>query len=370
MGQKVHPRGFRLGIIESWDSRWYASHDYAKLLHEDLKLREFIKKRLYHAGISRIEIERMANKAKINIYTARPGIVIGKKGAEIDKLKLDIQKLMKGRDSFINIHEVRRPDLDPQLVAENIALQLERRVAFRRAMKEAVTRAMRMGAQGVKVHVAGRLGGAEIARQEWYREGRVPLQTLRADVAYGFAEARTTYGQIGVKVWIFRGEVLTRKDADAKRAGTPVHAYCRSNMLAQKKVKWRKMMKGRVRGAESRGLTLAFGDYGLKSLETCRIDTRALEAARIALTRHIKRGGRVWIRVFPDKPFTRKPAETRMGKGKGSPEGWVACVRPGRILFEMEGVDYATAKEAMRLAAHKLPIKTIMIQREEGGLGA
>ena len=142
-------------------------------------------------------------------------------------------------------------------------------------------------------------------------------------------------------------------------------------MLEPKKVKWRKMMKGRVRGAESRGLTLAFGDYGLKSLETCRIDTRALEAARIALTRHIKRGGRVWIRVFPDKPFTRKPAETRMGKGKGSPEGWVACVRPGRILFEMEGVDYATAKEAMRLAAHKLPIKTMMISREEGGgLGA
>jgi small subunit ribosomal protein S3 len=224
MGQKVHPRGFRLGIIESWDSRWFASHDYAKLLHEDLKLRDFIKKRLYHAGVSRIEIERMANKAKINIYTARPGIVIGKKGAEIDKLKLDIAKLLKGRDTFINIHEVRRPDLDPQLVAENIALQLERRVAFRRAMKEAVTRAMRMGAQGVKVHVAGRLGGAEIARQEWYREGRVPLQTLRADVAYGFAEARTTYGQIGVKVWIFRGEVLTRKDADAKRAGSTAQA--------------------------------------------------------------------------------------------------------------------------------------------------
>ena len=171
------------------------AHDYAALLHEDLKLREFIKKRLYHAGISRIEIERMANKAKINIHTARPGIVIGKKGAEIDKLKGDIQKMMKGKEAFINIHEVRRPDLDPQLVAENIALQLERRVAFRRAMKEAVLRAMRMGAQGVKVHVAGRLGGAEIARGEWYREGRVPLQTLRADVAYGFAEARTTYGR-------------------------------------------------------------------------------------------------------------------------------------------------------------------------------
>lgn len=219
MGQKTHPRGLRLGIIEGWDSRWYADREYTKLLHEDLKLREFIKKRLYHAGISRIEIERMANKAKVNIHTARPGIVIGKKGAEIDRLKADVQKLMKGREAFINIHEVRRPDLDPQLVAENIALQLERRVAFRRAMKEAVTRAMRMGAQGVRVQVSGRLGGAEIARREWYREGRVPLQTLRADVAYGFAEAKTTYGVIGVKVWIFRGEILTRQEEMAKRTG-------------------------------------------------------------------------------------------------------------------------------------------------------
>ncbi len=219
MGQKTHPRGLRLGIIESWDSKWFAHHDYTALLHEDLKLRDFIKRRLYHAGISRIEIERMANKAKLNIFTARPGIVIGKKGAEIERLKADIQKMMKGKEAFINIHEVRRPDLDPQLVAENIALQLERRVAFRRAMKEAVLRAMRMGALGVKVHVAGRLGGAEIARSEWYREGRVPLQTLRADVAYGFAEARTTYGVIGVKAWIFRGEILTRQEEAAKRSG-------------------------------------------------------------------------------------------------------------------------------------------------------
>ena len=221
MGQKTHPRGFRLGVIESWDSRWYASHDYTTLLHEDLKLRAFIKKRLYHAGISKIEIERMANKAKINVHTARPGIVIGKKGAEIEKLKADVQKLMKGREPYINIHEVRRPDLDPQLVAENVGLQLERRVAFRRAMKEAVARAMRMGAQGIKIHVSGRLAGAEIARREWYREGRVPLQTLRADVAYGFAEAKTTYGVIGIKVWIFRGEILTRQEEDAKRAAQP-----------------------------------------------------------------------------------------------------------------------------------------------------
>jgi small subunit ribosomal protein S3 len=223
MGQKTNPRGLRLGIIEGWDSKWFSSAEYTTLLHEDLKLRDFIKKRLYHAGISRIEIERMANKAKVNIHTARPGIVIGKKGAEIDRLKVDVQKLMKGREAFINIHEVRRPDLDPQLVAENIALQLERRVAFRRAMKEAVVRAMRMGAQGVRVQVSGRLGGAEIARREWYREGRVPLQTLRADVAYGFAEAKTTYGVIGVKTWIFRGEILTRQEEMAKRTGVAAH---------------------------------------------------------------------------------------------------------------------------------------------------
>src|SRR4051794_10447949 len=215
MGQKVHPRGFRLGVIETSDSKWFARRDYRELLHEDLKLRKFLKERLYHAGISKVEIERAANKAKINIYTARPGIVIGKKGAEIEKLKAELAKLTK-KETFINIHEVRRPDLDAQLVAENVALQLERRVAFRRAMKEAVSRGMRMGAQGIKVHCAGRIGGAEIARSEWYREGRVPLHTLRADVNYGFAEARTTYGIIGVKAWIFRGEVLTQEEEQQK----------------------------------------------------------------------------------------------------------------------------------------------------------
>lgn len=219
MGQKVHPKGFRLGVIEQWDSRWFARRrDYANLLHEDLELRKFLKKRLYHAGISRIEIERAASKAKINIYTARPGIVIGKKGAEIEKLKSEIAKLTK-RDSFINIHEVRRPDIDAQLVAENVALQLERRVAFRRAMKEAVGRATRMGAQGIRIQCSGRLGGAEIARTEWYRDGRVPLHTLRADISYGLAEAKTTYGVIGIKAWVFRGEVLTNDD-DRHKAAT------------------------------------------------------------------------------------------------------------------------------------------------------
>ncbi len=217
MGQKTHPKIFRIGVIESWDSKWYASHDYVKLLHEDFKIKKFLKSRLYHAGISKIEIERAANKAKINIHTARPGIVIGKKGAEIEKIKQDIARLTD-RETYLNIHEVRRPDLDAQLVAENVALQLERRVAFRRAMKESVSRAMRMGAQGVKIQCAGRLGGSEIARTEWYREGRVPLHTLRADISYGFAESRTTYGVIGVKAWIFRGEVLTEEEEQQKAA--------------------------------------------------------------------------------------------------------------------------------------------------------
>jgi small subunit ribosomal protein S3 len=211
MGQKVHPKGFRIGVLEGWESRWFAEKDYALLLHDDIRVRGFIKKRLHHAGIAKVEIERAANKAKINIYTARPGIVIGKKGAEIEKLKTELAKLTD-REVYLNIHEVRRPDLDAQLVAENVALQLERRVAFRRAMKESVARAIRMGAQGVKVRCSGRLAGAEIARTEWYREGRVPLHTLRADISYGLAEARTTYGVIGVKVWIFRGEVLTRDE--------------------------------------------------------------------------------------------------------------------------------------------------------------
>jgi len=211
MGQKVHPIGFRVGILAGWESRWFADKEYAALLHDDIRIRAFIKKRLYHAGIAKIEIERAGNKAKINIYTARPGIVIGKKGAEIEKLKAELVQ-STDREVYLNIHEVRRPDLDGQLVSENVALQLERRVAFRRAMKESVARAIRMGAQGIKVRCSGRLGGAEIARTEWYREGRVPLHTLRADISYGIAVAKTTYGVIGVKVWIFRGEILTKEE--------------------------------------------------------------------------------------------------------------------------------------------------------------
>lgn len=207
MGQKVHPIGLRLGIIKTWDSRWFSQKNYATLLHEDLKIRKIVKERLMHAGVSKIEIERAGQKAKINIHTARPGIIIGKKGAEVDKLKKDLET-MTGKQMYINIQEIRRPELDAQLVAENIALQLERRIAFRRAMKKSVTSALRLGAQGIKIMCAGRLAGGEIARTEWYREGRVPLHTLRADIQYGFFEAKTTMGQIGVKVWIYRGDVL------------------------------------------------------------------------------------------------------------------------------------------------------------------
>lgn len=202
-------------MTETWDSRWFANKDYAALLKQDMRIRDFLRKRLQHAGAPRIEIERAASKVKVNIHTARPGIVIGKKGAEIEKLKKEIVAIA-GKDSFLEIHEIRRPDLDAQLVAENIAMQLERRIMFRRAMKEAVARAMRMGAQGIRVQCAGRLGGHEIARTEWYREGRVPLHTLRADVHYGFAEARTTFGVIGVKCWIYRGESTARLHDDRK----------------------------------------------------------------------------------------------------------------------------------------------------------
>jgi len=207
LGQKVHPIGFRLGIIRTWESRWYAEADYAKLLHEDIKLRNYLKKRLFHAGISKIELERAANKTKIHIFAARPGIIIGKKGSEVEVLKKELAKLTKN-EVFINIQEVRKPEVDAQLVAESVALQLERRIAFRRAMKKSVSQALKFGAQGIKITCAGRLGGAEMSRTEWYREGRVPLHTLRADIDYGFAEAKTTYGIIGVQVLIFKGEVL------------------------------------------------------------------------------------------------------------------------------------------------------------------
>ena len=207
MGQKVHPAGLRLGINRTWDSRWFARRDYSTLLHEDLRLRKFLIDRLVQAGVSRIVIERAAKKTRITIHSARPGVVIGKKGADIEKLRTDIAKMTKSEVS-LNIVEIRKPEIDAKLIADGIAQQLERRVAFRRAMKRAVQSAMRLGAQGIRINCSGRLGGAEIARMEWYREGRVPLHTLRADVDFGVATAFTTYGTCGVKVWIFKGEIL------------------------------------------------------------------------------------------------------------------------------------------------------------------
>jgi small subunit ribosomal protein S3 len=208
MGQKVNPVGLRLGINRTWDSRWYAGKgEYAKLLHEDIKIRAFLEKRLLQAGVSRIVIERPAKKARITIHSARPGVVIGKKGADIEKLRLEITKLTAS-EVHLNIVEIRKPEIDAKLIAENIAQQLERRVAFRRAMKRAVQSAMRLGAQGIRINCAGRLGGTEIARTEWYREGRVPLHTLRADIDFGSATGQTAYGACGVKVWVFKGEVM------------------------------------------------------------------------------------------------------------------------------------------------------------------
>lgn len=207
MGQKVHPVSLRLGIIRTWDSKWYADKDYASFVEEDFRVREFLKKKLYHAGISKIEIERFSKQIRLRVFAARPGIIIGKKGSEIALLKKELEKMLKPA-VMIDIKEVRRPEIDAQLVAENIALQLERRIAFRRAMKRSVSSAMRFGAKGIKIICAGRLGGAEMARTEWYKEGRIPLHTMRADIDYGFIEANTTYGTIGIKTFIFKGEVL------------------------------------------------------------------------------------------------------------------------------------------------------------------
>ncbi|MBN1931141.1 MAG: 30S ribosomal protein S3 [Desulfobacterales bacterium] len=213
MGQKVNPIGLRLRIVKTWESRWYAGKNYPDYILEDYNIRKFLKKRLYHAGIARIEIERSSKRVRLRIFTARPGIVIGKKGSEIAQLKKELEQMIS-EEVLIDIQEVRKPEIDAQLVAENVALQIERRVAFRRAMKRGVSSAMRFGAKGVKIICSGRLGGAEMARREWYREGRVPLHTLRADIDYGFIEARTTYGIIGVKVFVFKGEILKKDQVE------------------------------------------------------------------------------------------------------------------------------------------------------------
>ena len=214
MGQKVHPYGFRIGTLYGWQSNWFAEKRYAEQLHEDIKIRAFVKKKLYHAGISKVVIDRTGEKVVLNIHTARPGILIGKRGAEVETLRAELAGFTNNKEVFVNIKEIRKAELDAQLVAENVALQLERRVAFRRAMKKAVTSAMKFGAGGIRIQCSGRLGGSEMGRREWYREGRVPLHTLRAEIDYGLAEAKTTYGVIGVKCWVFKGDV---SDKDLRR---------------------------------------------------------------------------------------------------------------------------------------------------------
>jgi small subunit ribosomal protein S3 len=318
--------------VKRHNANWYASpKQYAEYLLKDLQVREFLLKKLKNAMVSNILIERPTGAAKVTISTARPGIVIGKKGEDIEKLQRELTNIM-GVPAQVSINEIDRPDLDARLVAEAIASQLEKRVMFRRAMKRAVQNTMRAGAKGIKVEVSGRLGGAEIARTEWYREGRVPLHTLRADIDYATMRAETTYGTIGVKVWIFRGEIL----GGMKQVMNPAPAEERPA----------KRGRGRGEGQERRGMT-----------------ARQIEAARRTISRRIKRGGKIFIRVFPDKPITEKPLEVRMGKGKGSVEYWVCQIQPGKILYEIEGVSDELAREAFALAAAKLPFKTTIVTR-------
>ena len=338
MGQKTHPVGFRLGVVRGWSSKWYSEKDFSKWLHEDLRLKKFVKQKLNHAGVSAVEVERAANKVKINIFTARPGIVIGKRGAGVETLKKEVQALTSN-EVFLNIQEVRKAETNAQLVAENVATQLERRVAFRRAMKKSVQTAMKFGAKGIRLACSGRLGGAEMARYEWYHEGRVPLHTLRADIEYGTTEAHTTYGAIGVKCWIFKGEVLpAARTAAGLRKGT-----IRTCSLPRKS-SGASSRRGRCAASPRARPRSSFGEFGLQALSCGFVTSRQIEAARIAISRHVKRGGKLYIRIFPDKPISKKPAETRMGHGKGNPEEWVAVVRPGRVMYELEGVDETLAR--------------------------
>ena len=285
---------------------------------------------------------------------------------------------MTGKEIYVDIMEIKTPEIDAQLVAENVALQLERRVSFRRAMKKALQTAKDFGAEGIKIRCAGRLGGAELARVEQYHWGRVPLHTLRANIDYGFAEAHTVYGKLGIKCWICKGETKAAESRSNRRRRQPQPEPMPLNVfndltdfvmpLMPARVKYRKMHRGNRAGLATRGNTVAFGEYGLMALERCWLDTKQIEAARVAIARNMKRHGKMWIRIFPQKSFTKKPLETRMGKGKGPLESWVAVIRPANVLFEVDGVTEAVARESMRLAATKLPIKTKFISRHRSRL--
>ena len=384
MGQKVHPYGFRLGVTKPWRSRWFVERDYDKLLLEDVKLKAELKDKLKSAGVSSIEIERPGNKLRIIIRTARPGIIIGRKGAEIDKLKGEIQK-RTGRDVYVDIHEVHKPELDAQLVAENIALQLEKRVSFRRAMRKAVDSALRFGCKGIKVRVSGRLNGNEIARSEWYLQGRLPLHTLRADIDYGFAEAHTTYGIIGVKCWVYKGEILrekkpraagvqwerskeqlssqfrvVRRSADSRAENEPLvtdyvdakesevpQAAARAHV--RQGVAWRRAVVRRLR-PEGHGA-------GLDHRSPDRSQPRGHDAFRQARRQDL------------DPPVSRQAGDQEAGRnpygqGQGSSRSLGRRGAAGQDPLR-DGRGSATeAAEAMRLASHKLPLRTKFVARD------
>ena len=383
MGQKVNPTGFRLGITTDHRSRWFADSTkpgqrYRDFVEEDVKIRRLMEDGMERAGISKVDIERTRDRVRVDLHTARPGIVIGRRGAEAERLRGQLEKLT-GKQVQLNILEVKSPDLDAQLVDQGIAEQLASRVSFRRAMRKGMQSAMRAGAKGIRVQCSGRLGGAEMSRSEFYREGRVPLHTLRANIDYGFYEAKTTFGRLGVKVWIYKGDITEREFArqqaesgsrgrgrGERRGGRRGDRGERGSRQNTEQQQFRKQHRPHRTGLSKGGNQIAFGEYGIQALEPAYITNRQIEAARIAMTRHIKRGGKVWINIFPDRPLTKKPAETRMGSGKGAPEWWIANVKPGRILFELGGVDEALAREAMRRAQHKLPMKTRFVTREGG----
>ena len=431
MGQKINPYGFRLGVTTDWKSRWFSERQYKEYLTEDWKIREAIMQRMESAAISRIEIERTRDKVRVDVHTARPGIVIGRRGAQADELRAIITKITGNPKVQLNIVEIKSPELDAALIAQGVADQLANRIAFRRAMKRAVQNAQRAGALGIRVQCSGRLGGAEMSRTEWYREGRVPLHTLRADIDYGFREAKTTSGRVGVKVWLYKGDILPYKSStDDKIAREAAMAVGETSGQAGEPAPRRVLgppQAGRRRARDPAppqgggpgareaarrrrghrpsdprrardaplprgglnhvdapqgrtpqappwphaaastkgGSELAFGEYGIQALEPGWLTARQIEAARIAMTRAIKRGGKVWINIFPDKPVTKKPAETRMGSGKGNPELWVAVVKPGRILFELSFPNEEQARIALNKAIQKLPIKARVVTREE-----
>ena len=357
MGQKTNPIGNRLGIIRGWESNWYGGNDYGDKLAEDDKIRKYVHARLSKASVSRVIIERTLKLVTVTITTARPGIIIGKGGQEVDKLKEELKKITD-KEVQINIFEIKRPELDANLVAASIARQIESRISYRRAIKMAIAAAMRMNAEGIKVMISGRLNGAEMARSESYKEGRIPLSTFRADIDYALDEAHTTYGRLGVKVWIMKGEVYGKRELSPLVGMSKKQTGGGAKSAPAAGAKKARIQKGRMKGVSQRGHELSNGMFGIKSLDSSFITARQIESARVAATRYMKREGQLWIKIFPDKPITKKPLEVRMGKGKGAVEYWAAVVKPGRIMFEVGGVPLDVAKEALRLAAQKLPVKT------------